>query len=329
MPQILIPKSLMKKAIIILIITIACNTIFAQANKLYRQATKATDLNEKVSLYSAVIALEPDNLDAYFYRAIAKNDLGDYSGAIVDYSKIILKKPDADTYYNRGNSRYSLKDFDGAKDDYEEAYKRDPQLLDALYSLGCVKYDLGEFESAIIDFSKIIGLVPTLQTTYFLRASAYMALKQYTKALEDYSVAIIVNPNAEAYYNRGVFYLDINYYQKANDDLNRALKLNNSNSFNYFYRGASFLLLGKYLDAISDFKTALTFDANDFDAMLGLSISYNKAKDAENAQLYFEKALSIVSPNARKKDVEAFNNTYWYQKQYYYFNENFVELSKL
>src|SRR5690606_5484554 len=151
---------------------------------------------------------------------------------------------------------------------YENAFKRDPQLLDALYSLGCVKYDLGEFESAIADFSKIISLVPTLQTTYFLRASSYMALKQHTKAFEDYSLAILVSPNAEAYYNRGVFYSDINYYQKANDDLSSSLKLNSNNSFGYFYRGTSFLFLGKYMEAISDFKTALTFDANDFDAML-------------------------------------------------------------
>lgn len=317
----------MKKIIILLIMLPLFS--FGQANKLYRQATKATDLNEKVALYSEVIILEPDNLDAYFYRAIAKNDLDDYLGAIVDYSKIILIKPDADTYYNRGNSRYSIKDYVGAKDDYENAIKRDPELLDALYSLGCVKYDLGEFESAISDFSKIISLVPTLQSTYFLRASSYMALKQYTKALEDYSLAIIVSPNTEAYYNRGVFYLEINYYQKANADLDTALKLNSANSFGYFYRGTSFLFLGKYLDAIEDFKTALTFDVNDFDAMLGLALSYNKVNDFKNAKLFFQRAESMVSSNIAIKNIEAFKNTYWFQKQYFYFNENFETLSKL
>ena len=38
-----------------------------------------------------MISEEPKNLDAYFHRAIAKNDLGDYRGAIVDYSKIIVE----------------------------------------------------------------------------------------------------------------------------------------------------------------------------------------------------------------------------------------------
>lgn len=319
----------MKKTILILLISLFYNTIHGQANKLYRQATRTTDLNEKVALYTDVIALEPDNLDAYFYRAIAKNDLGDFSGAIVDYSKIILLKPDADTYYNRGNSRYSIKDYVAAKDDYENAFKRDPNFIDALYSLACVKYDLGEFESAITDFTKVISVAPALQTTYFLRASAFMALKQYPKALEDYSFAILVNPNAEAYYNRGVFYLDINYYQKANADLDNALKLNNSNSFGYFYRGNSFLFLGKYLDAISDFKKALTFDSNDFDALLGLAISYFKINDIENATVYFQKARSIVAPDVAAKNIDAFKNTYWFQKQYFYFNENFAGLSKL
>ncbi len=317
----------MKKIIILLVMLPIFS--FGQANKIFRQATRATDLNEKVALYSQVIALEPDNLDAYFYRAIAKNDLGDFSGAIVDYSRIILVKPDADTYYNRGNSRYSLKDFVGAKDDYENAYKKDPELLDALYSLGFVKYDLGEFESAIADFTKIISLVPSLQTTYFMRASSYLALKNYAKSLEDFSVAILINPNAEAYYKRGVFYLDINYYQKANYDLDKALKLDNTNGFSYFYRGTSYLLLGNYLDAVSDFNMALTFDSKDFDAMLGLALSYNKLNDIKNAKLYFQRAESIVSGNIAVKNVEAFKNTYWFQKQYFYFNENFEKLSKL
>ena len=63
------------------------------------------NLEERINLLDQVISLEPKNLDAYFYRALAKNDLGDYQGAIVDYSKIILIEPDADTYFNRGNSR--------------------------------------------------------------------------------------------------------------------------------------------------------------------------------------------------------------------------------
>ena len=118
----------MKKHIILLLII--CPIFgFAQANKLFRQATRTNNLSEKISLLTQVIELEPQNLDAYFYRAIAKNDLGDYRGALVDYSKVIVEEPDADTYFNRGNSRYSLKDFTGAKEDYAKAFMLDENFM--------------------------------------------------------------------------------------------------------------------------------------------------------------------------------------------------------
>ena len=165
----------MKKLLLTLFILLPLLTI-GQAGKLYRKALRSTDLKEKISLFSEVIKLEPKNLDAYFQRGLAKNDSGDYHGAIVDYSKIIVEQPDADTYYNRGNSRYSIKDLSGAKEDYAKAYMLDENFIDALYSLACVRYDLEEYKRAITDFSKVIKVAPSQPKLYTLRASAYKAL---------------------------------------------------------------------------------------------------------------------------------------------------------
>ena len=319
----------MKRTFIITLLIMCHWLSYGQANKFFRQANKATDLNEKIALYTKVIELEPKNLDAYFYRGLAKNDLGDYSGAIVDYSKIIVLQPDADTYYNRGNSRYSLKDYVGAQEDYQNAFKLDPNFIDALYSLGCVKYDLGDYEGAIKDFTSVIKVVPSQAKTYFLRASAYSALEKYPLALNDYSLAILADPSSDSYYKRGVFYLGINYYEKANLDLSIALKLNENNSYAYFYRGTSNLFSGKYMDAVTDFETALRFDSLDFDALIGLALTHYKMNDLNNSKLYFQKAKAIISPEETIENIDQFKNTYWFQNQYFFFNENFKELSKL
>jgi tetratricopeptide (TPR) repeat protein len=319
----------MKRTFIILIFLLLHAINYGQANKLFRQASNTTDLNEKIELYTQIIELEPENLDAYFYRALAKNDLGDYSGAIVDYSKIIVLEPDADTYYNRGNSRYSLKDYDGAQEDYQSAFELDSNFLDALYSLGCVKYDIGDFEGSILDFSALIKAIPTEPKFYYHRALAFKALEKHAYALNDYSLAILADSSADSYYNRGVFYMDINYYEKANVDLSISLKLNENNSYAYFYRGASFLLLGKYMDAISDFNTVLKFDSLDFDAMIGLSLCYYKLNDINNAKLYFAKAKAILSIENSPEAIENYKNTYWYQNQYFFLNENITPISKL
>ncbi|MFL1013004.1 tetratricopeptide repeat protein [Flavisericum labens] len=318
----------MKKTILLLLILFPFISI-AQANKILRQASRSSDLNEKIKLYTQVIELEPKNLDAYFYRALAKNDLGDYGGAIVDYSKIIVEQPDADTYYNRGNARFSSRDFAGAKEDYAKAYMLDDKFIDALYSLACVKYELGEYEAAIKDFDKVIKEAPGHPDTYILRASAHRALENYERAAKDYTTAILIEPSADAYYNRGAFFMDIKYYQKANDDLSRAIRLNKNHAFAYFYRGASNLVLGKFLNAVEDFNKAIEFDSTDFDAYLGLSISYYKLKDIDRAKEHFNKANSILSISPDVNHIDAYSNTYWHQNQYYYFNNNIGKIAKL
>ncbi|WP_298239292.1 tetratricopeptide repeat protein [uncultured Algibacter sp.] len=318
------------KKITIVIFVLSPILFFGQAKKIYRQALRTTILKEKIELLNQVIELEPNNLDAYFHRGLAKNDLGDYHGAIVDYSKIIVEEPDADTYFNRGNSRYNLEDFTGAKSDYARAVNLDKSFIDARYSLACAKYDLGDYAEAIKDFNAVIKVIPDLQIAYTLRASAYAALEDYKKALKDYSTAILVTPNADAFLNRGLFYLDINYYQKANADFNIVIRLDKQNAFGYFYRGNTFLFLGKYNDAVIDFNNALKFDSLDFDALLGLSIAYYKLGDLGKAKSYFKKAQTILkNESSVEKPIEQFATSYWYLKQIMFFKSVFYDLNKL
>lgn len=317
----------MKKIILLLILVPFIG--FPQANKLFRQAKRTSDLNEKIKLYTQVIELEPNNLDAYFFRALAKNDLGDYGGAIVDYSKIIVEEPDADTYYNRGNSRFSIKDFTGAKEDYAKAYMLDANFIDALYSLACVKFELGEYETAIKDFTKVIEKNPSLPKAHLLRAMAYTNLGLYKKAIEDYTAAILIEPSADHYFNRGAFFMDLKYFKEAKRDLNRAIRLNKNNAFAYFYRGASKLMLGEFLDAIPDFKTAIKFDPNDFDAYLGLAMTYYKLNDIEQTKTNFNKANDILGLGKNVNHIDQYQNTYWYENQYQFFNLNIPKVAKL
>ena len=315
------------KKILITFLAIIPFLSFGQANKFYRKALKTIDLNEKIQLLDQVIELEPDNLDAYFYRGLAKNDLGDYQGAIVDYSKIILIQPDADTYFNRGNSRFNLKDLLGAKTDYEKAIDLDKSFIDARYSLACTMYDLGEYKNAITEFSNLIKIIPDLQIAYTLRAASYTALEDYKNAIKDYTSAIFINPDSDAFYNRGTFFLEIRYFQKARADLNTAIRLNKDNPFLYFYRGASNLFLGKFEEAISDFLTALKFDSKDYDALLGLAMTYHKMNNPEQAKTNLDKAKSIIGFNRSKDTFEAFSKSYWHNKHYFYFKNNFNELN--
>ncbi|AUS06011.1 tetratricopeptide repeat protein [Pseudotamlana carrageenivorans] len=318
----------MKKLLFTLWIALPLLT-FGQASKLYRQALRSSDLSERISLLNEVIKLEPKNLDAYFQRALAKNNSEDFYGAIVDYSKIIAEQPDADSYYNRGNSRYSVKDYAEAKEDYAKAYLLDDSFIDALYSLACVRLDLEEYDKAIKDFDKVIKKIPGQPKTYILRATAYKALENYQKAFNDYSTAILIEASPENFYERGVFFMDVTRYQEAHNDFTKSIILDDNNPFAYFYRGASSLFLKKDANSVTDFEKVLKFDSNDFDAHLGLAMAYLNLNDKVKAKYHFNKANNILNLGANISSIEAYSDTYWFQHQYFFFNKAITELVKL
>lgn len=62
------------------------------------------------------------NAEAYYNRDVAKDELGDYQGAIQDYNEAIEINPKyAEAYYNRGVAKYNFGDNNGACLDWSKA----------------------------------------------------------------------------------------------------------------------------------------------------------------------------------------------------------------
>ena len=318
----------MKKYIILICLIFPLITI-GQANKLIRKALKSEDPNEQIQLYTEAISLEPKNLDALFYRGLAKHSIGDFNGAILDYTKVIFYEPSADVYFNRGNSKYSLMDFNGAKEDYSNALNLNSQFIEARYSLAVTKNDLKDYHGAIaiLDLPYVNKSHPIL----LQMARAYAGLEDHVKALQNYTNAILLNSDSNTFYARGVFFMDVNYFKKANNDFIAAIFLDKNNVPAYFFRGISSFFLGEYQKALSDFSTAVQFDVTDFDAVIGVALANLKLNDIANAKLNFDKAKSIIRGTdiSQEDNLELFKNTYWFQKQYYAFRDLYNEISKL
>lgn len=324
----LINVTQMKKYIFLICFVFPLITI-GQANKLIRKALKSEDPNEQIQLYTEALSLEPKNLDALFYRGLTKHSIGDFNGAILDYTKVIFYEPSADAYFNRGNSKYSLMDFNGAKEDYSNALKLNPEFIEARYSLAVTKNDLKDYKGAISDLER-----PILTKSYliFLQlARAYAGLEDHVKALQNFNAAVLLNPDSNTFYARGVFFMDVNYFKKANNDFIAAIYLDKNNTPAYFFRGISSFFLGEYQKALSDFSTAVEFDATDFDAVIGVALANFKLNDMANAKLNLDKAKSILKGTdiSQEDNLELFENTYWFQKQFYPFRELYNEISKL
>jgi tetratricopeptide (TPR) repeat protein len=129
--------------------------------------------------------------------ARAKMDMGDYKGAIDDFSAVIRLQPEYETLYQ------------------------------AHFGRGYAKFQSGDFKEAKTDFDRAIRIYPNDPEVFFWRAYTKYRLR-YSAASEiaDYNRAILLKPDyAEAYFNRGQAKIKNRQLSSGCVDLRKALEL--------------------------------------------------------------------------------------------------------
>ena len=147
------------------------------------------NLNKAIYYFTKAIELDPNNSYYYETRALAKEELKDYSGAIADYSKAIELKPDAYLYAQRATPKFDLNDFRGAIEDYSKAIELEPNEAYYYSNRGNAKFIIRDYKGAIADYTKEILLDPKNGIGYLKRGNAKKMIKDKKGACEDFSKA--------------------------------------------------------------------------------------------------------------------------------------------
>ena len=208
------------------------NTV-QNADAYFYRAYAKDDLGDKqgaIADLSRAIAINPRHTYSYYVRGIVKNDLGDTQAAIEDYSRLIQVDPQyAEAYYNRAHSRLVLGDTQAAIDDYSMVIAIDPQNTNAYYNRGRTKGDSGDLEGAIDDYSKVISIDPQYSSAYNNRGLARFNLGDKLGAIADLNKAIIISPgNSNSWVIRGVAKYNIGDRNGACEDIRKSVYLGSS-----------------------------------------------------------------------------------------------------
>ncbi|MDZ7967396.1 MAG: tetratricopeptide repeat protein [Nostoc sp. DedSLP03] len=136
--------------------------------------------------YTQAIKINPHYADAYKNRGITRYLLGSQPG----FPQAIKINPqDAIAYKKRGNARSDLGDFQGAIEDYTQAIQINPNYADAYYNRGNARSDLGDFESAIEDYTQAIQINPSYADAYYNRGNICLEIADKQRAIEDFQKA--------------------------------------------------------------------------------------------------------------------------------------------
>ena len=111
--------------------------------------------NTTIFYANKLLQIDPSNIDAYWFRAYAKVELGLYEDGINDYKKsIALGDKDPMTYNNIGYAFYSLGDNYKAISYYNKSLQLDSTNITAYLNRGISKEEISDLQGACADWRK-------------------------------------------------------------------------------------------------------------------------------------------------------------------------------
>ncbi|WP_312508877.1 tetratricopeptide repeat protein [Chryseobacterium culicis] len=121
------------------------------------------DLSGALFNWSLVIDITPDDVDAYYSRAIVKNELYTWKAALRDYDKALELAPDfVSALINRGSLKDENGDYEGAMQDYQKVLQLDNVELENLqevhFNLGNTNFNMGKKDEACSNWIKAFDL---------------------------------------------------------------------------------------------------------------------------------------------------------------------------
>ena len=210
----------------------------------YRESNRLLDLaKEQIdgSNYRQALALldrslqyRTENTEAYYHRALVKEQLKDPDGALIDYQIVLLLDSTyREAAFNRAKLRYQMQQYQQAIHDFQKTLKMGSSGTQAVYFKGTPINSDGEMA------------IEGISTTYGMEADLHHYI--------------------------GLCYQGLDQHQQAINSFNRALS-QRSDEANYFVnRGLSYVALGNSTNAIADFKSALMRDPDHAIAQFNLT----------------------------------------------------------
>ena len=189
--------------------------------------------------YQKAIGLGGDSARLYGGRAQLYLRQHDYVHALADFDHALKLDASAANYMARARAKQDNGDFDGALADYAEAARLDPKNVGAYTAQATIWTMKDDFDKAIAAYDRAIAADQTRAETYALRAHAYDQKGDRKRALADINRAIKLSPQAAFLQLRGTLKLQDGDVDAALRDAEAALKGDGDNAAALTLRGSA------------------------------------------------------------------------------------------
>lgn len=279
-----------------------------------------TKINEWVSFCNTKETREKSKYFFIGLRAKVYENNAYYREAIEDYTEVIEYDSEGTNplwaLSNRGDCYSEIYEFKKAIEDYTKCIDINSDIDEYIYIRRADAYtELGMYDDAISDYTKatrVSAYNHYIGYAYYRRGWIKEFLKDDYGALRDYNKGIEAdNDYAYLYLMRGETYIRLNEKEKAKQDFNRVLELDNTIT-NGTCRHYALLFLGDTLDAIDWMEKILKSDyanSGDFyDAACLYARMGNKIESLNYLRKAFESGYRRIAHVKIDDDLDLIRN---------------------
>jgi tetratricopeptide (TPR) repeat protein len=264
-----------------------------------RQALSDGKYAQAIENFNVLARLDTTDYWSFFFRGIAKYNLGDLRGAQTDFDTSVRLNPVfTNGYHYRAITESRFGDYDAAFRDFDRAIELRPGQEGVYFSRGVAYFLAQRFEEAVADFDYYIKKEPRDPSAYLNRGACYLFLSDTTRALDDYNRAIRIDRfEPEGFVRRARVYADQKRYDEALADLDRAIELDESNTFAYFNRALIHYEQKRYNEAMKDLDTVLEHEPGNALTLYNRSLIYAQVGAFEEALGDMDRVININPGN--------------------------------
>lgn len=294
---------------------------------LFEEASEA--FNEQkwekvILLVDSWMESHPKDLDGYWLRGQAYEQIQNHEEALVDFSILLSLAPEnAEAYFARGRVRYLLKQYQSGIEDFESFLALPPgettriiyrkgagdqgfsQIMtaqsenpaEAYYHLGLCSFELGEFDQALSYFGTAIEYDQSNPDYYTEKGRSFARMGDNMLAISYYESALALNPN-HLPAKQGLAAVKSGGDTALLSQLDEVIKDSLGNSQTYKQRGFYRMNHGDSIGAFEDFSIAIQLDSIDSESYYyrgKLSVAKKNWAEAEDD---YSSAISLEDFNA-------------------------------
>ncbi|HEY1987164.1 MAG TPA: tetratricopeptide repeat protein [Terracidiphilus sp.] len=229
------------------------------AEQIQEQAMLATDVDEKIRLFTEALQLESTLIESLINRGLAWKAKGEVELALKDFTEAIRIKADCATAYgNRAETLLSKDDLAGALQDYNRALAFEPENIWFLLNRGATRGNLGDKKGKLQDYNQAALLEPDNVDVLYNRGRYHRDEQHFKAALRDFNKALRIRPDAVlVLMDRGKLLADQKDPEGAMRDFNEAIRLSPDLAEGYWHRGLVRSRTGDKEGALQDYDEAI------------------------------------------------------------------------